>query len=92
MSHQRKRLVRCCEPGCSGERYCLGRCNAHFRKIDPVEAARLRNLTRAEREAEFDSMRVHPPMPKWEYEGDQDALAAVVEKQEQDKSQEQNNG
>jgi hypothetical protein len=77
---------RCCEPNCLVERYSLGRCLAHFRTMDPAEATRLRNLTRAEREAEFDSMRIHPPTPKWEYENPagEAELTAMFDKQEKE--------
>jgi hypothetical protein len=87
MSHQRKCLVRCCEPGCSAERYCLGRCLAHYREMDPGLCARLRSMSKEERRAEFEQMRVHPPRPKFEWDGDEEALAKLVEKQEQEKSE-----
>jgi hypothetical protein len=82
MFHERKTIIRCCEPGCFGERHCYGRCIRHYRAMDPAEVARLKSMTRAEREAEFNQVRIHPPIPKFEYEGDEAALAAMIERQE----------
>jgi hypothetical protein len=41
-------------------------------------------MTRPEREAEFDQMRIHPPVAKFEWEGDEEALAAMFDKQEKE--------
>ena len=90
MPHDRKKFICCCEPGCLAKRFCFGRCEAHFRTMDPDLTARLRSMSKAERRAEFNSTQIHPPiaMPKWEYEGDQDALAAMFDKQEKETPEE----
>ncbi len=73
----------CCEAGCEEKRFCLGRCARCFRMMDPEVAARLRSLPRAEREAEFEEQRVHPPLPKWTYENPEGEaeLARIAERQ-----------
>jgi hypothetical protein len=89
-----KRVTRCCEPKCERGRFVYGRCSDHFRQMDPALYARLQSMTRAERNAEFDQMRIHPPASKWRFEPtpEQEAeLAAMVEKQEREKSEEQQN-
>jgi hypothetical protein len=68
MSHERKQFIRCCEPNCLAEQYSSGRCIAHYRAMDPALRARLRRMTKAERQAEFDQTRVHPIGPKWQFE------------------------
>jgi hypothetical protein len=61
--------------------------------MDPAQAARLKSMTRAERNAEFDQMRIHPPASKWEFENaaGEAELAAIVEELDREKSREQNN-
>jgi hypothetical protein len=94
MSHERNKFIRCCEPNCFAARYCLGRCLAHYREMDPNEVKRLQSINKKARAKEFQQMIAHPPRQKWTYENfeGETELAAMVEKQEQHKSQERNNG
>jgi len=75
----------CCEFDCSAPRYSLGRCGVHFKALPESEKARLRALPADEREAEFDSFRGRPPAAApWEWEGNEQALIEMVEKQEKE--------
>jgi hypothetical protein len=48
--------------------------------MDPAQAARLKSMTRAERNAEFDQMRIHPPASKWRFEPTPEQTADLIAK------------
>jgi hypothetical protein len=89
--HHPKKIILCCEPGCEAPRYVYGRCADHFRQMDPALFERLKGMSRKDRAAEFERTTTQPELPRWTYEGDQDALAQIVERKEQEKREEQNN-
>lgn len=60
---------------CGAEkRFEFGRCRPCFRKMDATTLGRLRKMSRAQREQEFDRMLTHPARPKFEYEGRESEL------------------
>jgi hypothetical protein len=63
-----------------------GRCTTCFRAMDPTLFARLKKLSRAERAQEFEQITGQPALPRWTYEGDEDALAELVERQEREQA------
>jgi len=59
--------------------------------MNPLTLARLRNMTRAERKAEFEKMSGQSEMPRWTFEGNEPALIEMTERlqrenQEKEKS------
>ncbi len=89
--HHAKRAPRLC---CVCKKVPLvqyGRCHACFRAMNPLTLARLRNMTRAERKAEFEKMSGQTEMPRWAFEGNEPALIEMTERlqrenQEKEKS------
>lgn len=59
-----------------------GRCVSCYRGMSPVLLAHLKTLDRSARALEYQTVAAHDPLPKWTWEGDEDALVAMVEKQE----------
>lgn len=83
MLHRNKKVKKVCvEFGCENFRYTLGRCMRHALTLDPKEKARLSKMSRKEREAEF-AATLKVSIPHFEYEGNEEALIAMVEQQEQ---------
>ena len=64
------------------------RCTACARMIDPELKRRLQAMTAGQRKIEYAKM-THPAPPPFEWQGDEAALIAMVEQQEQTKSREQ---
>ena len=62
-----------------------GRCTACFKAMDPILFARLKNMTRAERKIEFETITGIPETPKWTYEGREDELIAALDAEEKTK-------
>lgn len=88
--HPRKTVLRkkreprlCCEPNCGRVYFCFGRCKTCFREMDSYLYARLKSMSRAERQAEFQKATSQPERPRWTYEGDEAALIAENQKGEQ---------
>jgi hypothetical protein len=61
----------CCEQGCDQPRFCYGRCKNHFAHLDPTLYARLKGMTRAARQIEFERATSQPERPSWTYENPQ---------------------
>jgi hypothetical protein len=66
--HNKRVRRTCCEHGCDKPRFCYGRCTSHFANLDPKLYERLKAMTRAERQIEFEKATAQPEMPRWEYE------------------------
>ena len=72
--HRAKRAPRLCCICKKAPLFQYGRCTTCFRAMDPGLFARLKKLTRAERQIEFERITGQPEMPKWHWPGDEQAL------------------
>jgi hypothetical protein len=69
--------------GCQEKMWLYGRCKPHFRGLDPQLYEKLKSMTRAERQIEFEKTISEPPFREpWTFEGDEEKLAEMTEKQE----------
>jgi len=64
---------------------CYGRCHRHFVALDSKERERLKGMLRPQREVEYKTAKLPPEKPRWTYEGDEQALIAMTERQEREK-------
>jgi len=71
MLQTKKASKLCCEPGCTNSLVVYGRCTKHFRALDPDLAARLRQMSRAERNMEIEKAARQSKFPKWEFRNDE---------------------
>jgi hypothetical protein len=74
--HVKRAPKECCLPHCTVRVRAYGRCESHYLALThrPAEYVRLRAMTREEREVEFERTK-HPPIPHFEYQGDEESLA-----------------
>jgi len=85
----KNRAVRlCCENGCQKPRWIYGRCSAHFRSLDPKLFKVLKNMSRAQRQVEFEKVSQVPECPKWEYTNDAGELALMKAVEKETETQE----
>jgi len=84
MRHWKKVAEECCEYGCERLRFCFGRCHAHFASLDSASYERLKKMSKAERRVEFQK-KTQPEKHRWEWLGDENALAVMMEQQERER-------
>ena len=78
MRHFKKHVAPvCCERGCENPRLNYGRCKKHLAALDSRERERLRRMTRAERQVEFQKA-AQPQSPRWEYENQKGEMELAV--------------
>jgi hypothetical protein len=66
---------RCCVEGCKNRLWLYGRCKRCFEGLDPWMYQQLKDVPQDERQRTFERLSRPPDRPKWEYPGDEDALA-----------------
>jgi len=75
----------CCIPGCGRPRWSRGRCGRHGQELklaDPAEWMRIAQLSNDQQEHLFYLTAHQLPLPKWEYQGDEDYLARLCERRQ----------
>ena len=80
MRHSKRVAAECCEYGCEQPRFCYGRCTAHFARLDSKSYERLKRMTKAERQVEYQKATAQPARPRWEWLGDENTLAEMTAK------------
>jgi hypothetical protein len=76
--HRAKRAARMCCVCKKAPIFQYGRCPSCFRAMDPAVFARLKKLSRADRNTEFEKLAGASEMPPWEYEPTPAQVAELI--------------